>query len=85
MEKVLTDEMVTTIEIPKYDPNKKYTWDVNTEFVLNGGQFGLILNTLRSVVSSDEAIKILMADKACKEIENIMAQNVATGNIKEAS
>ena len=81
-ENITTESTVESI--PQYDPNKKYIWGVDTNFVLNGGQFGLILNSLRTIVSSEEAIKILMADKACQEIEKIMAENVASGNIKEA-
>jgi hypothetical protein len=46
-------------EAPKFDPNKKYTWDMNAKFVLDGGDFGMILNALRAVINTKEAQTIL--------------------------
>ena len=42
----------------KYDPNNKYGWEKSTPFTLNGNEFGLILNTFRSVLQTPEAQKI---------------------------
>ncbi len=67
-----------------YDPKKKYTWEVTDSFVLNGGEFGLILNTLRAIINTEEASKILMAHQASQILEKAMADGVESGVIKEA-
>jgi hypothetical protein len=66
-----------------YDPAKKYSWGVEGQFVMNGQEFGLILNTLRAVVSTEEAVKILLADKACQVMESLMSKGVSEGSIVE--
>ena len=67
----------------KYDPNKRYTWTPKDEFVLTGNQFGLMLNSLRGILSTKEAGKILLADKANNELEAVMAKAVEAGVVKE--
>lgn len=67
-----------------YDPNKKYTWTPQDQFTLSGGEFGLILNTLRSVLGTQEAGRILMANQANTVIEEILAKAVESGMVKEA-
>ena len=32
-------------QAPKFDPNKKYTWEYSAEFVLNGKDFGMLLKS----------------------------------------
>lgn len=70
-------------KVASYDPNKKYTWTPNDEFVLNGGEFGLILNTLRSILNTQEAAKILLANQANDIIEGKLAKAVESGVVKE--
>ena len=67
----------------KYNPDKKYTWTPNDNFVLSGGEFGVILNTFRAILGTPEAAKILLAKQANDIIENIMEKNVEAGIIKE--
>ena len=67
----------------KYDPNKVYTWAQDEKFELTGREFGLILNTLRAVLNTEQANTILMANTANRVIENIMADMVEKGIIKE--
>ena len=38
-----------------YDPNKRYTWTPEDKFELTGQEFGLILNTVRTYLMSEEA------------------------------
>ena len=68
----------------KYDPNKKYTWTPQDEFVITGEQFGLILNSLRSFISTPEASRILLAVEANDTLEKVMARAVESGVVKEA-
>ena len=68
---------------PTYDPSKKYTWTAEDTFEMTGQQFGLILNTLRSIVSTPDAQIILLAAEANKGIEEIMANAVNKGVAKE--
>lgn len=69
---------------PTYDPNKKYVWTPETEFVLKGGEFGAVLNTLRAVLNTAEAGRILMANQTNDLIENILAKAVENGDVQEA-
>jgi hypothetical protein len=71
-------------QAPVYDPSKKYGWGADTQFVMNGQEFGLILNTLRAVVSTEEATRILLADKSCQVLEGIMSRGVSDGTIVES-
>jgi len=68
----------------KYDPNVKYGWNKETQFLLNGNEFGLILNTFRTVLSSPEAQKILLLNRANDQMEDILQRNVESGNVKPA-
>lgn len=67
----------------KYDPNKQYKWDEETEFNMSGNEFGLILNTLRTVLGTPEAQKILLMNQANDTIEEVLKRYVETGQIKE--
>ena len=60
----------------KYDPNKRWTWKPTDKFEMNGEQFGLILNSYRAVLSTPEAQRILLIQRANDAIEEIMAKAV---------
>lgn len=79
-------EETTMQEAPvaKYDPNKKYSWTPNDQFILNGGEFGLLLNAFRSVLNTQEAARILLANEANNIIEAKLAQAVEAGVVREA-
>lgn len=68
-----------------YDPNKKYSWSPEDQFVLSGGEFGLVLNALRGILNTQEAAKILIANQANNIIEDVLAKAVESGMVKEAS
>lgn len=68
---------------PVYDPNKRYTWNKDEKFEMTGHQFGTILNAFRSVLSSQEAARILAIDHANDIIEQVMAESVAKGIVIE--
>lgn len=72
------------LEVAKYDPNKKYTWNTDDIFVINGAEFGVILNSLRSQLATEEAARILLANRANNTIEQVLARSVESGVIKEA-
>jgi hypothetical protein len=67
----------------KYKSNKQYTWSPEEKFELSGRDFGLILNTLRAILNTEQAAQILLADRANSAIEGIMAEYVERGIIKE--
>ena len=68
----------------KYDPNKKYTWNTDDIFVINGAEFGVILNSLRAQLATEEAARILLANRANNTVEQVLARSVEAGVIKEA-
>lgn len=67
----------------QYDPAKRYTWTPEDTFTLTGQQFGLILNTVRSYLSSEEAARFQLMVKANEVIERIMVSGVEADIIKE--
>ena len=67
-----------------YDPNKRYTWTPNDKFELSGNEFGLILNSLRNILSTEEAGRILLANEANQVVERILAKAVEADIAKEA-
>lgn len=82
MEIVKNDEQANS---PKYDSNKRYTWTPNDVFELSGEQFGMVLNAFRAVLSTPEAQRILLIDKANEAIESAMALAVEKGIVVEVS
>jgi hypothetical protein len=68
----------------QYDPNKKYSWTPEDKFELSGRDFGLILNTLRAILNTEEAAKILLAQQANAAIEAVLAKGVEADFVKEA-
>ncbi len=66
-----------------YDPSKRYTWNPEDKFELSGSEFGLILNTFRSILNTEEAARILLASRANDVIEGVMARSAEAGVIKE--
>ena len=66
-----------------YDPTKNYTWNPDTKFVLSGQDLGLILNTLRGILATQEATNAIMAYEANKRIESLVAKSVEDGSIYE--
>lgn len=77
------EETVETVKTEVYDPKKQYTWAITEEFILTGGEFGLVLNSIRAILNTEEAAKILLAHEAAQAIEKIMAEAVSTGVVKE--
>lgn len=82
-------EEVNVPEMPvqepvKYDPTKKYTWNTDDMFVINGAEFGVILNSLRAQLATEEAARILLANRANNTAEEILARSVEAGVVKEA-
>jgi hypothetical protein len=68
----------------KYDPNKKYVWTPETEFTLKGGEFGAVLNTMRAILSSPEAQRVLMANQTNDIVESVLSKAVENGLVQEA-
>jgi hypothetical protein len=68
----------------QYDPNKRYSWGPEDKFELSGREFGLILNTLRAILNTEEAAKIILAQQAIAAIEAVMAKGVEMDIVKEA-
>jgi hypothetical protein len=67
----------------QYDPSKRWTWTPEDTFTLTGAQFGLILNTVRAYLSSEEAARFQLMMQANEVIEKIMIAGVEADVIKE--
>ena len=70
-------------QVPKFDPNKKYTWNMDSKFVLDGRDFGMLLNAMRAVINTKEAQTILLAKEAGDVLENTLALAVEAGVVVE--
>ena len=66
-----------------YDPAKKYTWTPEDTFTMSGKDFGLILNTVRAYLSSEEAARFQLMIQTNEVIEKLMIQGVEADIIKE--
>ena len=80
---IVKDEQPEVQQVPTFDPNKKYTWAIDSEFVLSGNDFGILLNSLRAILSTEEAQRILLADKASQIMEATLAKAVENGSVVE--
>lgn len=69
----------------KYDQKKQYTWSNDDKITISGRDFGLFLNAFRTILNTEEAAKILLANEANKAIEAIIAEYVEKDIIKEAT
>lgn len=67
----------------QYDPNKNYSWNPEDKFEITGKEFMLMLNTVRSVLSTEEAAKIMLAQQANSSLEMVLARAVEKGTAKE--
>jgi len=68
-----------------YNPNTKYTWTPEDTFTLTGQEFGLILNTVRAYLSSEEAARFQLMLQTNQVIEKLMIENVEADVIKEVT
>ena len=69
---------------PSYDANKKYQWTPDTSFVMNGQDFGILLNTVRSILATPEAERIMLAMQASNSLDRLLSSAVNSGIVKEA-
>lgn len=60
-----------------------YSWNPDETFSISGREFGLILNTLRSILNTEQAQQIILAHKTNEILERIMEENVKSGKIIE--
>lgn len=70
-------------KLPTYDPNKKYRWEPESQFLLSGDEFGVILNSLRAILNTPEAQRILLVERASKLIDNSLARAIELGIVYE--
>ena len=80
---IVKDEQPEVTEVPTFDPNKKYTWGINSQFTLSGNDFGILLNSLRAILSTEEAQRVLLADKASQVMKATLAKAVENGDVVE--
>jgi hypothetical protein len=66
-----------------YNPSSRYTWTPEDTFTLTGAQFGLILNTVRAYLSSEEASRFQLMVQANEVVEKLMVEGVESDTIKE--
>jgi hypothetical protein len=68
----------------QYDANKKYSWTPEDKFTLNGQEFGLLLNTVRAYLASEEAARFQLMLQANRVIEETLKRAVEEDVVLEA-
>jgi len=68
----------------QYDANKKYSWTPEDTFTLNGQEFGLLLNTVRAYLASEEAARFQLMLQANRVIEETLKRAVEEDVVLEA-
>lgn len=61
------------------NPEKSYKWTPESKFEITGVEFGIILNSLRAILSTQEAKKILLAERAHSAIESVLSKAIESG------
>jgi len=69
----------------EFDQNKSYQWAPEQAVTINGQQFGIINNFLRTYLSSPEAQTVLQALNAQTAVSQILKQEVEAGNFTEVN
>ena len=69
-------EVLPSKTSPVYDPTKSYTWGPKDFVPMTGMEFANILNSIRTILSSPEAQKIMLAQKASNSIESVLSKMV---------
>ena len=54
-------------------------------FTISGGEFGMLLNTLRAITNTKEAQTIFLAHEAGDVLENTLASGVEAGIVSRSS
>lgn len=67
----------------QYDTNKRYTWTPEDTFTLTGAEFGLVLNTVRAYLASEEAARFQLMVQTNDAIEKVMSRAVEADIVKE--
>lgn len=67
----------------KYNPNKQYSWDANQEFVITGKELGLLSYTAKTILSTETARQVLLAERINNFIEGIIKKGVESGLMNE--
>lgn len=83
MIKIIEDDEPQATLVPQFDPNKKYRWTQDTDFVLKGTDFAVLLNSLRAILGTENAQTILAAQRASDSLENLLKSAVEEGRAVE--
>jgi hypothetical protein len=85
--KFKTNEEVHHSEVPEkalsYDPKKAYKWEPSDQITITGSEFGVLLNSIRAVLNTPEAQRILTIERANLAIESVIKRSVESGIVKE--
>jgi hypothetical protein len=68
----------------QYDPEKRYSWNPEDTFTLSGKEFGLLLNTVRAYLASEEAARFQLMIQSNHAIEEILKRAVESDIVVEA-
>lgn len=80
---IVKDDEELVMPQPEFDPSKQYRWTPETEFVLKGGEFATLLNTLRAHLSTEQAQITLLAQRAADVLEAQLKDAVESGKAVE--
>lgn len=64
---------------PEYDPKKEYEWTPEDEFILDGNQFGFLINTLKNELFTPTGTSAKQKFDAYNILEEILKLAVKQG------
>ena len=67
----------------KFDPNKGYQWKPEDSFIISGKEYSTILATLRSILETEEANTIFLAQRASEALHRALVTSVENGIANE--
>ncbi len=66
-----------------YDPNKSYSWKPTDKFEISGQDFGMLLQAVKTVLSTEEAAKVALFQQIGRALDASLISAVESGAIKE--
>lgn len=67
-----------------FNPSKSYQWEPTDKFEISGMEFNILLQSLRAVLRTEDAMRILLIKEASDNLENVLKKAVNSGVVKEA-
>jgi hypothetical protein len=66
-----------------YDPTHTYKWEKDTKFELSGEEFGMVINSLKAIAATNEAIMYQQIYQALQKVEAALSKAIEEGKVED--